>query len=176
MKRLLLSALLALTLTALIPLSAGADGFPEGYEPVVKHRAPRRVQKEEPPAPAQPTCVPTSRSPKVRIASWDPNQKISKFLGSITECVTTMWDVLELLPGPNIINVDYPSEKEQWGYSWLWSYKLQNPIEDTIIMMDNPGKRIMKGKKPVELFIVFNENDVVEKVEMTLVKKKNSQY
>ena len=97
-------------------------------------------------------------------------------MGTITECVTTMWDMLKILPGPNIINVEYPSEKEQWVYSWMWSYKLKNPIEDTIILMDNDGKRIMKGKNPVELYIVFNEDDVVEKVEMNLIKKKHSQY
>ena len=132
------------------------------------------ISAEEPPLP--PSCVSSSVHPKVRIVSWNPTQKVEKFLGEITECVTTMWDVLKILPGPNIINVVYPSEKEQWGYSWLWSYKLQNPIEQTIILMDKPGKRIMKGKNPVELFLVFNENDVVERISMTLVKKKNSQY
>ncbi len=176
MKRLLLPALLALTLTWFTPLSSNADGYPEEFRPPVKRRAARPVVQAPPPLPAEPTCVPSSRQPEVRITSWNPDQKVSKFLGSITECVTTMWDVIKLLPGPNIINVEYPSEKEQWGYFWLWSYKLQNPIEDTVILMDNPGKRIMKGKNPVELFIVFNEDDVVEKVEMTLIKKKNREF
>ena len=56
----------------------------------------------------------------------------------------------------------------------MWSYKLANPIEDSIIMMDKPGKRVMKGKDPVELYITFNEHDVVESVEMDLIKKKGN--
>lgn len=176
MKRLLYSVFAAILFLAMTPITVQAGGFPEGYEPVVKRRPVRRAPPPEPELPPEPTCVPRSRTPEVRITSWDPNQKVSKFLGTITECVTTQWDIIKMLPGPNIINVEYPSENEQWGYSWLWRYKLQNPIGDTIIMMDNPGKRIKKGKDPVELFIVFNDDDVVEKIEMTLVKKKNSQY
>jgi len=165
---------LFLILSFMAPVIAQADGYPEDLRPKRRYR-PKKVE-EPPPPPPEPTCVSRSRSPKVRLVSWNPEQKVSKFLGEITECVTTMWEVLKILPGPNIINVEYPSEKEQWGYSWLWRYKLKNPIEDTLILMDNSGKRIMKGKNPVEFWIVFNEDDVVEKIEMTLVKKKNSQY
>lgn len=172
MKRLLLPLILMVTFLA--PVTLRADGYPEDLQPKRRYR-PAKVE-EPPPPPPEPTCVPTSRDPKIRVVSWNPHQKASKILGSITECVTTMWDMLKLLPGPNIINVEYPSEKEQWVYSWKWSYKLRNPIEDTLILMDNDGKRIMKGKDPVELYIVFNEDDVVEKVEMNLIKKKNSEY
>lgn len=171
MKPLLLS--LTLMATFLLPAISHSDGYPEDLRPR-RHYAPKA--EEPPPLPPEPTCVSRSRHPEVRVVSWNPDQKVSKFLGTITECVTTQWDVLRILPGPNIINVEYPTEKEQWGYSWMWSYKLQNPIEDTIILMDDPGKRIQKGKNPVELFLVFNEDDVVEKIDMTLVKKKNSEY
>jgi hypothetical protein len=168
--RSLFFSFLTLVLVISFPQWIQADGMPE-------EAAPRRVRhhavKEEapPPAPPAPTCVSRSEDPKVRIVSWDPKQKVSKFLGEITECVTTQWDILKLLPGPNIINVEYPSEKEQWAYYWLWSYKLKNPIEDTIILMDHPGQRIHKGKDPVELYLVFNKNDVVEKVSMQLIEK-----
>jgi len=131
---------------------------------------------EEPPIPPEPVCHSQSTNPKVRLISWDPDQKVSKFIGEIQECVTTQWEVLRLLSGPNAINLRYPEEHERWGYLWLWAYKLQNPMEDTMILMDNPGKRILKGKNPVELYITFNKDDVVERVEMDLIKKKNSQY
>ena len=171
MKRIILPLLLMATF--LVPAISFSGGYPEDLQPRRRYTP---KAEEPPPPPLEPTCISRSRDPKVRVVSWVPDQKVSKFLGSITECVTTQWEVLKLLPGPNIINVEYPSEKEQWGYSWLWAYKLQNPIEDTIIMMDEPGKRIQKGKNPVELYIVFNEDDIVEKIEMILVKKKNSKY
>jgi len=123
-----------------------------------------------------PVCVSKSQHPKVRLLSWNPDQKVSKFLGVIQECVTNQWDVLRLLSGPNAINLRYPEEHERWSYIWLWSYDLQNPMEETIIKMDKPGKRILKGKNPVELYITFNKDDIVERVEMNLIKKKNSQY
>lgn len=153
------------------PFRGHADGYPEEMRP--HHRAHRAHKKAPEPVPEPtppPTCIPSSREPKVRLASWDPKVKVGKLIGSITECVTTMWDVLRLLPGPNVINVAYPSEKEQWVYSWMWTYKLQNPMEDTIIFMDNPGKHITKGKNPVELSIVFNKDDVVERVTVELIK------
>jgi len=171
---------LILTATFLLPVlpqATWAGGYGEDFGPRPARVSRKKAKGEpEPEVPAPPSCVPTSQDPKVRIVSWNPRQKVSKFLGEITECVTTMWDVLRILPGPNIINVAYPSEKEQWGYNWMWSYKLQNPLEDTVILMDNPGKRIRKGKNPVELYLVFNENDVVERVSMMLIKKKNSEY
>lgn len=175
MKRLLLSLLLSASLLIpLLPQLSEAGGYPEDLRPRKRRRA---AKVEPPPEPTlPPSCVPSSQDPKIRIVSWDPHQKASKIMGEITECVSTMWDVLRILPGPNIINVTYPSEKEQWGYSWMWSYHLQNPIEDTIILMDHPGKRIVKGKKPVELYIVFNEEDVVERISMILIKKKRSKY
>ncbi|HEX5034475.1 MAG TPA: hypothetical protein VFW62_08355, partial [bacterium] len=112
---------------------------------------------------------------KIELVSFNPNQPAGKIVGSIQECATTMYDVLKLLSGPNTIGLKYPEEHEQWGYYWLWAYKLANPIEDSIILMDKSGKRIMKGKDPVELYITFNEHDVVESVEMDLIKKKNNQ-
>lgn len=158
-----------------VPQWAAADGMPD--EGAAPRRVRRQMVKEEPiPEPAAPACVSRSADPKVRIVSWDPKQKVSKFIGEITECVTTQWDVLKMLSGPNIINVEYPSEHEQWGYSWLWSYKLKNPIGETIIEMDEPGKRVLSGKNPVELFLVFNRDDVVEKVSMVLVEKQSAGY
>jgi len=134
-------------------------------------------------APPEPTIEepsilsePVGQHRKVHIFSWNPRQKVKKFLGTIIEGTTDQWDIMRLLAGPNIIGVTYPEEKEMWGYLWMWSYKLQNPLEQTLILMDKPGKRIMKGKNPVELYLVFNENDVVERMDMILVKKKNSQY
>lgn len=118
-----------------------------------------------------PVCTPSSSKPKIQIVSWEPRQKAKKILGSIMECVTTQWDILKLLPGPNVIGVEYPSEHERWGYIWMWAYELENPIGETLILMDKPGKRLRKGKNPVEFYITFNELDVVEKVEMVLVKK-----
>ena len=81
-----------------------------------------------------------------------------------------------MLSGPNAIGLHYPDEREMWSYLWIWSYKLANPVEDTVIYMDHPGKKVLKGKDPVELHITFNEQDVVERVVLALIKKKNSQY
>lgn len=180
MKRFLLPLFLILTfltpgLSPLLPTSHSyADGYPEDLRP---RRRARQAKVEEPPEPPPPpSCVSTSREPKVRIVSLNPKQKIDKIMGAITECVTTQWDVMALLAGPNIIGISYPDEKERWGYLWMWSYDLKNPLGDTLILMDNPGKRITKGKNPVELYITYNENDIVERVEMYLVKKKHSQY
>ncbi len=160
-----------------LPRGASADGYEVAPStPKVKRRAARPAPAAEPEVPPPPSCVSRSQQPKIRIVSWDPKQKAEKFIAEITECVTTQWDMLKMLSGPNIINVEYPSEKEHWEYHWLWSYKLQNPIGNTLIMMDNPGKRIMKGKNPVELSVVFNKDDVVEKVSMVFIKKKNSEY
>ena len=153
-----------------------ADGMPETPVAPTHHYRHKISKKEEALPPPAPVCTPHSDHPKVKLVSWNPTQKVSKFLGVIEECVTTQWDVLRLLSGPNILGLHYPEEKEMWGYTWLWNYKLKNPIEDTLILMDRPGKRIMKGKNPVELYITFNKEDVVERVEMILIKKKNSQY
>ncbi len=167
--------LFALVGTLLLPQFASADGPSDEPKPVRRNYRGAKAIEEAPP-PAAPICIPKSESPKVKILSWNPTQKVSKFLGEIQECVTTQWDVLRLLSGPNAISLRYPEERETWGYLWLWRYKLQNPIGDTLIMMDKPGKRLMKGKNPVELYLTFNENDVVERIDMALIKKKNSQY
>ncbi len=158
----------------ILPNLVKADGLPEEPRPVRRHHV-RNVPAPEIPPPA-PVCVPSSDHPKVKLVSWDPVQKVSKILGVIQECVTNQWDVIKLLSGPNTIGLHYPDEKEMWGYQWLWSYKLKNPIEDTLIFMDYPGKRLMKGKNPVELYITYNQDDVVERVEMILVKKRDSRY
>ena len=168
-------SLLALSLAAMV-LSPGigrADGMPEEPAPVRRHRQAKVIVTE--PVVAVPVCVAHSPARKIELISFNPNQPAGKIVGSIQECVTNMYDVLKLLSGPNIIGLKYPEEKEQWVYHWLWSYKLQNPIEDSIILMDKSGKRIMKGKDTVELYITFNEHDVVESVEMDLIKKKDSQ-
>jgi hypothetical protein len=133
--------------------------------------AARKKVKE--PVPAAPTCVPNPEGHTVKLMSWEPKQKIAKFLGVLKECETTQWDVLKLLSGPNAIGLHYPDEKEMWSYLWMWSYDLKNPIEDTVIMMDQPGKRMKKAKNPVELYLVFNKQDVLERAYMILVKKKN---
>lgn len=164
---------LALFSLMLLPVLSYADGYVEEPTRVRRHY---RESKAPEPIPAAPTCVSRSPGRKIELVGFDPNQRAGKIVGSIQECVSTMYDVLRLLSGPNIINLKYPEEKEQWGYVWLWAYKLQNPIEDTIIMMDNSGKRIKKGKNPVELFITFNEHDIVDSVEMDLIKKKNNNY
>jgi len=159
---------------ALLPALARADGYVEEPSRPAHYRH-RAATSAPEPIPAAPTC--TSRSPgrKIELVSFDPHQPAGKVVGAIQECVTTMYDVLKLLSGPNSIELKYPEEKEQWGYLWLWSYKLQNPIEDTVILMDHPGKRIRKGKNPVELYITFNEHDIVDGVEMDLIKK-NGDY
>jgi hypothetical protein len=131
------------------------------------------VKKIEEPAP-QPACVPSQEGRTVKLMSWEPKQKIAKFLGVLKECETTQWDVLKLLSGPNAIGLHYPDEKEMWSYLWMWSYDLKNPIEDTIILMDQSGKRMKKGKNPVELYLVFNKQDVLERAYMILVKKKSN--
>lgn len=128
--------------------------------------------EELPLAPSAPICSPSSAQAPIKIISWDPEQKAEKILGALEPCVSTQWDVLKLLSGPNAIGLTYPEEKEQWSYLSLWSYKLKNPIEETVILMDNPGKRVMRAKEPVELKIVFNEQDLVERVEMNLIKKR----
>jgi hypothetical protein len=168
-------SLLVLALATLVssPALVQADGVYQESAPARRSR-PARVSAAEP-LPPPPTCSSHSPSRKIELVSFNPNQPAGKIVGSIQECVSTMYDVLKLLSGPNTIGLKYPEEREQWGYYWLWSYKLQNPIEDSIILMDKPGKRIMKGKDPVELYITFNEHDVVESVEMDLIKKKNSQ-
>ncbi|MCC7343793.1 MAG: hypothetical protein IT573_02565 [Deltaproteobacteria bacterium] len=171
MKKLIFS--LALFSFALLPALSHADGYvEEGSQPRRSYR--RAAAPAEEPVPAAPTCVSKSPGRKIELVSFDPKQPAGKIVGSIQECVTTMYDVLRLLAGPNVINLKYPEEKEQWGYLWLWSYQLQNPIEDTIILMDNSGKRIKKGKNPVELYITFNEHDIVDSVEMDLIKKKGN--
>lgn len=169
-------SLLALSLAALVfsPALGRADGMPEEAAPVRHHHRQARVTAAEP-LPPPPTCVSHSPARKIEFVSFNPDQPAGKIVGSIQECVSDMYDVLRLLSGPNIIGLKYPEEKEQWAYFWLWSYKPQNPIEDSIILMDQSGKRIRKGKDPVELYITFNEHDVVESVNMDLIKKKNSQ-
>lgn len=169
-------SLLVLALSALVasPVIGHADGMPESPTTGGRRHRPARVSAAEP-LPPPPTCVSKSPARKIELVSFDPNQPAGKIVGSIQECVSTMYDVLKLLSGPNTIGLKYPEEHEQWGYYWLWSYQLANPIEDSIILMDKPGKRIMKGKDPVELYITFNEHDVVEAVEMDLIKKKNNQ-
>jgi hypothetical protein len=175
MKRLILP--LFLTLSLVVPLIGHADGYPEDLEPSKPRVSRARVQREaEAPAPAPAACVPSSESPRVQVISLNPDQKVKKIMGEITECVTTQWDMMKMFSGPNTIGLSYPDEKEMWGYLWLWSYKLQNPIEETVIQMGDPGKRVMKGKNPVELYVTFNESDVVERVKLVLVKKKNSKY
>ena len=164
---------LALFSLILLPVLSYADGYVE--QPTHSRRNYRESSKAPEPIPAPPTCVSRSPGRKVELVGFDPDQRAGKIVGSIQECVSTMYDVLRLLSGPNIIQLKYPEEKEQWGYVWLWRYKLQNPIEDTIIMMDNSGKRIKKGKDPVELYITFNEHDIVDSVEMDLIKK-NGNY
>lgn len=170
MKKLIFS--LALFSFVLLPALSHADGYVE--ETSRPRRSNRAAAAPEEPVPPAPTCVPKSSGKKIDLVSFDPKQRAGKVVGSIQECVTTMYDVLRLLSGPNVINLKYPEEKEQWGYLWLWSYQLQNPIEDSIILMDNSGKRIKKGKNPVELYITFNEHDVVDSVEMDLIKKKGN--
>jgi hypothetical protein len=121
--------------------------------------------------PPPPVCSSQSPDPKVKIMTWEPRQKVAKFLGSITECQSSQLDILELLGGPNVISYDYRSGKEKWGYTQMWNYQLQNPLEETIILMDKPGKRIKKSnKRMVELNLLFNEQDVVESVEILLVR------
>ncbi len=164
---------LALLSFVLLPALSHADGYvEEGSQSRRGHR--RAAVKAEEPVPAAPTCVSKSPGRKIELVSFNPKQPAGKIVGSIQECVSTMYDVLRLLAGPNVINLKYPEEKEQWGYLWLWSYQLQNPIEDSIILMDNSGKRIKKGKNPVELYITFNEHDIVDSVEMDLIKKKGN--
>jgi hypothetical protein len=157
------------------PILSHADGIPEEPAPV-QHRVKRYSRVVEEPIPPPPACVSHSQTPKVKLVSWDPKQKVAKFLGVLHECSTNQWDVLKLLSGPNAISLRYPEEKEMWSYLWLWSYKLQNPMEETVILMDKNSKRIRKGKNPVELYLTFNKEDVLERVEMILVKKKNSNY
>jgi len=163
---------LSLTMVCAFSARTWADG---GAPEASHHRVHSSAQKfqEVPPAPV---CTSKSANPKVRLVAWDPKQKVDKFLGELQECVTTQWDVLKMLSGPNTIGLHYPEEHEMWGYLWLWNYKLQNPIGDTIIEMDHPGKRVQKGKNPVELRLTFNSDDVLERVEMDLIKKKNSDY
>lgn len=174
MKKSLLA--LGLISSILFPQLGWTDGPAEPIAPASRkaHRTAR--VKEEAPPPAPPACIPKSEASKVKLLSWDPKQKVSKFLGVIQECVTTQWDVLRMLSGPNAIGLRYPEEREMWSYLWLWRYDLANPMQDTIISMDKPGKRVLKGKNPVELYITFNEQDVVERVELDLIKKKDSQY
>jgi len=162
------------TLCALITPSIPAFSDGGAVEPVHHYRR-AKVSKVEVIETA-PVCVAKSDNPKVKLVSWDPDQKVSKFLGELQECVTTQWDVLRLLSRPNAIGLHYPEEHEMWGYLWLWRYKLQNPMEDTVIMMDHPGKRIMSGKDPVELRLTFNRDDVLERIDLDLIKKKNSDY
>ena len=80
-------------------------------------------------------------------------------------------DILKLLSGPNIIGLDYPSEQEKWVYYWIWAYDLRYPIEDTLVKMDHPGRRLLRGKTPVELEIIFDDKDVVADVRMRLIKR-----
>jgi len=173
MKKVLLPLFLAFILA--VPLISFADGYPEDLRPTRK-RAYRAPVEESPLPTPEPSCVATSSLPKIQVISLNAKIKAKKFLGEIKECVTTQWEVMKLLAGPNTIGLTYPEEKEMWGYLWMWRYDLKNPIGETLILMDKPGKRIMKGKNPVELYITFNENDVVEGIKMVLVKKKNSQY
>src|SRR5262245_3304391 len=120
-----------------LPFLTHADVGPETPR---RHRHGHAAAAPSGPIPAAPTCKSSSPGKKLQLVSFEPHQRAGKIVGSIQECVTTMYDVLHLLSGPNTIGLKYPEEKEMWGYVWLWSYKLQNPIEDTIILMDNSGK------------------------------------
>lgn len=161
-----------LSAMALAPVLAQAQGYIDGKYTDLDAKYLKEDQRGDPLTPPPPTCVASSPRQKVRIVSWNPKQKVEKFLGAITECSTNQWDILKLLSGPNTIGVSYPEEKEMWGYLWLWGYQLGNPLGTTLILMDNPGKRIRKGKNPVELYLTFSENDMVERIEMLLIKAK----
>ncbi|MCP5467731.1 MAG: hypothetical protein H7A32_00490 [Deltaproteobacteria bacterium] len=124
--------------------------------------------------PPPPVCSSQSPDPKIKIMTWEPRQKLAKFLGSITECQSDQLDVLELLGGPNVIGYDYRTGKEKWSYTQMWNYKLQNPKEESIVLMSKPGKRIKKAKKRmVEVNLVFNENDIIESMEVLLIRYNN---
>ncbi len=149
--------LLALLTFLLIPFQLSANGDTEAALDEI--------------VPPPPVCSSQSPEPKVKIMTWEPRQKLAKFLGSITECQSNQLDILELLGGPNVIGYDYRTGKEKWGYTQMWNYKLQNPKEETIILMSKPGKRLKKAKKRmVELNLIFTEDDLVESLEVLLVK------
>ncbi len=105
------------------------------------------------------------------LQSWYPAQFAKKFLNRVKIGESTQIDILKLLSGPNIITLEYPSEREMWVYHWLWSYDLRYPIEDTLVKMDHPGRRMLRGKNPVELEIVFNDKDIVSDIRMRLIKR-----
>lgn len=107
----------------------------------------------------------------VSVKSWSPEQPIKKFLNKIKIGESTQKDILALLSGPNIIERDHKTEQEKWVYSWLWSYDLRYPVEDSLIKMDHAGKRIVRGKNPVDLEILFDDSDKVTGVNMVLVKR-----
>jgi len=107
----------------------------------------------------------------LQLISWYPTQPAKKILNRIKIGQTNQLDILKLLSGPNIIGLDYPSEQEKWVYYWIWAYDLRYPIEDTLVKMDHPGRRLLRGKNPVELEIIFDDKDVVADVRMRLIKR-----
>ena len=157
-----------------LPALSRADGRSGTEVPSAHHHRAHAAAAPTEPVPAPP-AKPIFPGKKIQLVSFEPDQKAGKIVGSIQEGVSTMYDVLHLLSGPNTIGLKYPEEREMWGYLWLWSYKLENPIEDSIILMDHTGKRVLKGKDPVELYITFNDHDVVDGIEMDLIKKKGGQ-
>ena len=107
----------------------------------------------------------------LQLISWNPNKTEKKFLNKIKVGETTQLEILKLFSGPNIIQRQYPEDREMWVYYWLWSYDLKYPAEETMIKMSNPGRRILRGRNPVELEVMFGKNDVVEDFKLKLIKR-----
>lgn len=107
----------------------------------------------------------------LQLISWNPTQPAKKFLNKIKIGETTQLEILKLFSGPNIIQRQYPEDREMWVYHWLWSYDLKYPIEETLIKMSNPGRRILRGRNPVELEVMFGKNDIVEDFKVKLIKR-----
>ena len=101
--------ILALAVLASSPAISRADGVYQEPAPARRSR-PARVSAAEP-LPPPPTCSSKSPARKIELVSFDPNQPAGKVVGSIQECVTTMYDVLHLLSGPNTIGLKYPEER-----------------------------------------------------------------
>ncbi|MCB1214038.1 MAG: hypothetical protein KDK66_01050 [Deltaproteobacteria bacterium] len=96
----------------------------------------------------------------IEVMSYDERVPAGRILDSLPQG-TGMLKVLKLFSGPNIISRDNVSGDEIWKYDGLWGLKIKNPLRDSIILMDSPGKRVKKPSQ-VTLTIRFDDEDRVK--------------
>ncbi len=112
---------------------------------------------------------------KVQAIGYESTVPQNRILDNLKEGVTDQIEVLKLLSAPNVITRS-PQDKETWIYNWMWSYQNEENPDQTLFLMDRPGKRVRRNKKPVSLTITFNKKDIIESYNIKLIKSKKDTF